>query len=110
MSYKPTYKKSDWLGDCDICGFTYKASQLELQWDQLRACRTCFTPRQPQDFVKSVKDDSSVAWTRSEPVDIETKICDSRSAVSGIAQAGCMIAGRDTKNTLIPSGTFDMAV
>lgn len=70
----------------------------------------CFETRHPQDFVRGVKDDQTVPWTRAESADVETSICSTRSAVAGIATAGCAIAGINTKNTQIPSGTFDVSL
>lgn len=106
--YKPTYTPGDWSAICDRCGVKFKASELYETWDGLRVCKIndCFETRHPQDFLRSVKDDSSVPWTRSEPADSEIKICDSRSAVAGIAQAGCAIAGNTYEPPTIPAGTF----
>jgi len=39
---------------CDICGFEVKYTSLKPQWDGFRACPSCWTPRQPQDFPKIV--------------------------------------------------------
>ena len=63
------YKPGDWNAICDICGFEYKASELRKQWDGIMACPKDWTPRQPQDFVRGVKDDQHVPWTRDEAPD-----------------------------------------
>lgn len=68
---KTTFKKSDWLAICDRCGFKFHASQLKKTWDGFYVCKTDWEPRQPQDFLKGVKDDPSVAWTRPEQPDVE---------------------------------------
>lgn len=108
MSYKPTYKKGDHKAICDRCGFLFKASQLFKEWTGLRVCKIndCWEPRHPQDFLRGIKDDQSVPWTRSESDDIETKICDSRSAIAGIGQASCAIVGNNSRPPGIPPGTF----
>ena len=100
------FKKGDWNADCERCGFEYKASQLKKEWTNLMVCRDCWEPRHPQDFVKGVKDDSSVPWTNQDGTDSVINICSTRSSVAGIAQSGCAISGNNTKHTLIPSGTF----
>jgi hypothetical protein len=42
---------------------------MRTQWDGLRVCKDCFEVRQPQDFVRGVKDEQSVPIARpdSEP-------------------------------------------
>lgn len=91
MSYKPDYTAGDWKALCDRCGFKFKASQLYKTWDNLRVCKVndCWEPRHPQDFVRGVKDDQSVPWTRSEPADVE------------VDKSGWV-----TPST-VPEGTFD---
>lgn len=83
------FKKGEWNAVCDRCGGEYKSSQIKEEWDGLRVCRECFDPRHPQDFVKGVKDDQSVAWTRPEGADVEV---DTSGWVAPDA---------------VPSGTFD---
>lgn len=62
------------LGDynaiCDISGFEGKASEFALRWDGLRVLRRFWEPRQPQDFVRGVKDDPTVPWSRPETADV----------------------------------------
>ena len=110
MSYKPTYIAGDWKANCARCGFTFKASELKEEWTTLRVCKTCFEPRHPQDLVRGRSDDSSVPWTRNPGVAIEGQICPTRSAVVGIATVGCALVGTNTKNTVIPTGTFSQAI
>lgn len=67
--------KADYLalGDynalCFECGFKFKASMLKRHWQGYYVCRTCFEPRQPQDFVRSVPDLMTVPWTQPKPAD-----------------------------------------
>ncbi len=109
MSYKPTFKSGDHLAICDICGFKYKASELKLMWNGLRACtkNSCWNPRQPQDFLRGKKDDQSVPWTRSEAADTETTICTTRTAIVGLAIVGCAIVGNNDRHSIAATGTFD---
>lgn len=64
------------LGDhnsiCDYCGFKFKGSELRGTWDGYEACRTCWQPRQPQDYVRGVLDDQSVEKSRPEGTDVFT--------------------------------------
>ena len=69
MSYTPRYDRGDWKADCDVCGRTYKASELQKRWDGLMCCRHDWEIRQPQDFVRGVADTQIAPWTRPEPTD-----------------------------------------
>ncbi len=112
MSYqKSNYRHGKWRVQCDRCGHDFHSDQLYKTWDGLMVCKIndCWEPRQPQDFLRAVRDDQSVPWTRSEPADVETKICDGRGAIAGMAQAGCAIAGSTQKTITVPAGTFDMS-
>ena len=64
------YKHGDYNAICDKCGFKYKASQLRKTWDNLMVCKKDWEPRQPQDFVKGVKDKQTVPWARPEPENV----------------------------------------
>jgi hypothetical protein len=60
------FKDGDWNGICDYCGFKFKFSKLKKTWDGYYACRKCWEPRQPQDFVRGVLDDQSVPDSRPD--------------------------------------------
>ena len=66
------YVKGQWNADCDYCGFTFKSSQLKLEWTGLRACAECFSVRHPQEFVRGVPE-SNIPWARPA-VDDETPL------------------------------------
>jgi hypothetical protein len=70
-----TYEHGQWDADCDQCGFTYKARQLRLQWNNLRTCsgpgtNECWEPRHPQEFVRGKKDQQAPPWVRPEGPEI----------------------------------------
>jgi hypothetical protein len=58
----------DYNAICDRCGSKFKFSQLKLEWDGLYVCTAngCWEPRQPQDYVKGVRDDMSVPVSRPD--------------------------------------------
>lgn len=63
-----------WNVVCDRCGTYQKSGDVTKTWDGLIVCkpeikRGCFEPRHPQDFVRAVKDDQSVPFTRPDPGD-----------------------------------------
>lgn len=59
----------DWNVVCQLSGFKCKASETVLRWDGLRVLRRFSEERQPQDFVRGVKDNPSVPWTSPEAPD-----------------------------------------
>jgi hypothetical protein len=61
--------KGDWNVICDLSGFKCKASETVLRWDGLRVLRRFSEGRQPQDFVRGVRDNPGVRWTRPEAAD-----------------------------------------
>ena len=69
------FKHGEWLVTCDRCGWKRFASQVTETWDGLIVCKPsikngCFETRHPQDFIKQIKDDSSVPFVRSRPADV----------------------------------------
>ena len=55
---------------CDICGFKYKASEIQKRWDGLWVCHYDMEARQPQDTIRSRPDKQSVDVARPEGEDV----------------------------------------
>lgn len=91
-----TYLPGQWNAICDICGFEFKSSQLRKNWQGLRVCLEDFEQRHPQELIRAVRDDSSTAWNRPEPPDLEinTVSCslEGQQSVVNIGVVGCIIA------------------
>ena len=101
------YKPGDHWVTCDVCGFNYRQSMMRKRWDNLIVCPYDFELRHPQDFVRAVKDDiSAKGLVRVEPADSFIGVCTNRSAVAGVAIAGCAIVGTTNNNNAIPTATF----
>lgn len=82
-----------WNVICDRCGFKFKSDEVMQEWTGLIVCRKkCFETRHPQDFVRPVKDDQSVPFTRPEAPDQFVSV--TYDTVTG------------THEYTIPSGTF----
>ena len=64
------WKPGDPNAICDVCGFKYKLSQLKRRWDGVMACPEDFELRQPQDFVRGVKDQRAIPDARPEVPDV----------------------------------------
>src|SRR6266404_4935496 len=84
------------LGDfnavCSMCGRERKASTLEKNWQGLYRCPEHNEPRQPQDFVRGVKDDQSVPWCQP-PQGEFIPLCtiNTQSALPDIGVPDCMV-------------------
>lgn len=96
---KTFLKLGEWNATCDVCGFKFKSSKLKKRWDGLMVCAKDWEPRHPQDLIRIRGERAVPSWTRSEQTDIfinPTYVCtpEGRSAIVGLATAGCSIAGR----------------
>lgn len=86
---RTSFKKGQWVAQCDICDEKFHSSDLKKRWDGLYVCKLDYEVRHPMDFQKGIKDDPSVPWTRPVGTDTETD-------ASGWAAVDS-----------VPSGTFD---
>ena len=88
------------LGDnnaiCQICGRKYKASQLRKRWDGFLACKDDWHPRQPQDFVRGIKDNQLAKVISAEPIDYFIPMCTlvSNSSIVEFAAVDCAIVDK----------------
>ena len=83
-----------WNVICDRCGFKYKNDQVKKEWTGQIVCELCFETRHPQDFVRAVKDDQTVPFTRPEKADVFVDVT---------YDAGVLAEAHQT----VPSGTFN---
>lgn len=54
---------------CDRTGWKVRAPRMKLEWDNLMIRKESWEPRQPQDFVRGVRDDQTVPIARPRQVD-----------------------------------------
>ena len=99
-----------WNFFCDLCGRKQKSSRAMKTWQGLYVCAHHKEVRNPQDFLRGVKDNQSVPWTRPEKVP-ETFVggfctIQGRQGIAGVGIAGCMIAGYVTIQPPIVIGDF----
>lgn len=91
------YKSGDWHVICDQCGLKTYASEVVKRWDgrivHIDPNYGCMETRHPQEFVRAVKDQQPLPFTRPEPADGEVE-------VSYISQV------TDAEYAQIPTGTF----
>lgn len=57
------------VGICDASGFKVPLENLVKQWDGARVDRRFVDKRNPQDFVRGVRDDQSLPFSRPEAPD-----------------------------------------
>lgn len=89
------FRLGDWNAVCDRCGRKRKGSELRLTWNNLWVCpEKCWEPRQPQDFVRAVRENPTPPFVRN-PADIIISYCtpNGRTALPGFGVPGCMIPG-----------------
>ena len=106
MSAFSYYAEGEWNFTCDLCGAQRKASEGVKTWNNLWVCRQHKEARNPQDFVKGVKDDQSTPWARPEPqnVFVPSPICTraGQTAIAGCAIPGCSVPAVNAPLTFPP--------
>lgn len=63
------FANGEWNFFCDLCGRKEKSSKAMKTWDNFRVCQRHKEVRNPQDFVRGVKDNQTVPWSRPEAPD-----------------------------------------
>jgi len=90
MGHADYLRNGDWNAICDRCGSKFKFSQLKLEWDGLYVCTAngCWEARQPQDYVKGVRDDMAVPVSRPDKpnVFLDTLYSNTVTSVASIAK------------------------
>ena len=57
------FARGEWNFYCDLCGAKQKSSYGRKTWDGHYVCAHHKEFRNPQDFVRGVKDNQTVPWT-----------------------------------------------
>jgi len=69
MAISSYYADGQWNFICDICGAAPKSSDGRKTWNGFYVCSHHKEKRNPQDFLRGVKDDQTVPWSRPEGED-----------------------------------------
>lgn len=67
---KTWWTPGDWNALCDQCGRKFKSSMLRKRWDGMMVCEQDWETRHPQEFVRSVRDNHPLPWTRTN-IDVD---------------------------------------
>ena len=91
MASADYYADGQWNFNCDLCGRKAKSGQAQLTWDGFRVCSRHKEKRNPQDFLRGVKDNQTVPWSRPKPPEVFINHCTIRggNAVPSYAVPGC---------------------
>jgi hypothetical protein len=89
------YSDGDFNAYCSMCGRKRKASTMDRNWQGLYRCPVHNEARQPQDFVRGVKDDTSVPWAQILSDNDFVFICsiNTQCSLPGFGLPGCMMPG-----------------
>ena len=103
----PGYQPGNHWVVCQVCGFHLRSKEARRRWDGLIVCPEDWEARHPQDFVRAVEDYTAAEGLVSPPSEDEFvyPTCTTRTAIAGIAIAGCSFTGYNDETT-IPTGTF----
>ena len=64
------YKPGSHYKICDVSGFKTRAGDTRKEWQGLVVDKRFYEERQPQDYVKGVRDDQTVPDARPRPKDV----------------------------------------
>src|ERR1700719_2467689 len=100
------FSPGDWNIICSICGSKMKFSQAVQNWQGQYRHPHCNEPRHPQDFVQAIKSSEMAIPVPQNMGEIDILICtlNGTSAVSGLAVAGCMVAGNSNADASVWAG------
>lgn len=89
------YSSGDWNFRCDLCGAKRKSKDGRKTWDGHYVCAHHKEVRNPQDFLRGVKDNQSVPWSRPGGNDLFVPppqcTLKTSNAIPGWGAPGCAI-------------------
>lgn len=86
--HQPHFRGGDWLLICDVSGRTMYASEARHRWDGAIVHKDHFELRHPQEFVRGVRDDQSVPYSRPDPL-VSVSVL---GTISPVPQPGAPVA------------------
>lgn len=86
------YADGQWNFFCDFCGAKAKSGTAMKTWNGFYVCKHHKEARNPQDYLRGIRDNQSVPWTRPEKVP-ETFVPQTCTLKGSNAVPGWMIPG-----------------
>lgn len=90
----------DWNAICALCGRKGKASDMVKlpkgipQGGNAYVHNECWIARNPQDFVRGVKEKMTPPWVQPPPADTFVEFCTTVSGIADYAIADCALADK----------------
>lgn len=97
------FKDGEWNFYCALCHKKQKSSEGEKTWDGHWVCKSHKEVRNPQDFLRSVRESLSIPWSKPSGPDIFIKFCtiNSKKPIAGVGVAGCMLCGNHNADNAV---------
>jgi hypothetical protein len=95
MASNNYWASGQWNFICELCGAKRKSKDGVKTWDGHYVCSSHKEVRNPQDFVRGVRENLTVPWTRPATVDTFIPTCTVIGSlpVPACATPGCAIPG-----------------
>jgi hypothetical protein len=96
MASNNYWASGQWNFICELCGAKGKSKDGVKTWDGHYVCRSHKEMRNPQDFVRGVRENLTVPWARPPTTDqfvVTQCTLQGRTSVPGFAVPGCTIPG-----------------
>lgn len=61
------YADGQWNVTCDLCGKKVKSGEAVKTWNNFYVCRHHREQRNPQDYLRGIRDNQSVPFSRPQP-------------------------------------------
>ena len=92
------FKHGSWNVHCDVCGFKFKADEVQKRWDGLIVCSKDYEQDHPQKYLRVHEDRQDVPFVRKQSDDTYLNVCYmwDRSAYADLASADCAIVDNTT--------------
>ena len=68
MANADYFASGQWNFYCDFCGRKGKSSDAMKTWNGFYVCRHHKEARNPQDFLKGVREQQAIPWSRPDPL------------------------------------------
>lgn len=106
--YSPGWEQGNHWGECQRCSLIFRTSDLRKEWTGLKVCNECWEPRHPQDFVKSISEDTSARGIVSPETQDTYKSLSYNIAINP-ARAGIARAGDSRSGFVVPDNTLPVS-